>query len=816
MSKKNQLSPMILRAARLTVVPVVLLLTVATTLEDVCAQAGLCIRKVNSSFTLDGVVAAGTKGICTPDAVWPMVAPAQFQPIGSPTAHLYLAYYDPTPTNPANDDSRLLVGIDTNGDPDVSDFDVVLLFFDANNNNGWDNDDFVIQVKVSPSTSSVTSGEQCMQTTGSIKYYQRSGSSWSQVNAAAAEINTSHAFDYDSPPGVPTADSDDNIWNLEIDMPIRKMVGGATRFNLSYTATPYFGVGAYVFADYNRQQQAHPGSVVLKWPGDITANPPITDYDPAFSEPLPNELANMSLLDVCFDVNFNTSNPWVINPGQMTPLPDHRINRNGLNTFHVTCHFEGPGPTPNLPNTIRVRLSLKPYNGSGQGAAWIKTKTATILFTQAPQDRSADISWNFGDPIESWSAFEMATGTEVNFLCADITLEALPSTHDDDLSNNFKNVNGNYFATSTYAHDFFIFGEDLPNLKPGESTTIFLRMQSTNEVQETAKGGFLASPFRWKRLNDVRLIFGLSLLGISLVIVILLLKAHRLPTLKYAGPLAVLALALLVYHGCDSRGCKPRPPRVGTDRWQVTNADQLGLKPVQDEGEWYQMPIKHGEIKRVALEFTGRPLPYQTVKHAFNPATAGGEPNILRIPVKPDEVATVLAFGQIDLDGLDGPSAPTTPTGFVDTTAAQQRRYLLTEGYYAPNEYAGALIGSFNNFETSFVVSRNLSVVVPDNANALSLAVNAVRGAYASITGAYEIFTVITPAPRVPTHTRIRGDATYQIPPSFDLWEVLTSLNIYTYYQRTEVDEGGGVRSRTSHPLGFVHYSIFDSHVNGN
>src|SRR5204862_5753503 len=97
----------------------------------------------------------------------------------------------------------------------------------------------------------------------------------------------------------------------------------------------------------------------------------------------------------------------------------------------------------------------------------------------------------------------------------------------------------------------------------------------------------------------------------------------------------------------------------------------------------------------------------------------------------------------------------------------------------------------------------------------LRLSVNARRGEYAKVSGNFDIFTILTSGPSTPTHTAIQGDATFHIPPHYELWEVLTSLNVYTYYVTTDVDGNGRVRGQTRNIWGSAHMTIFDSHVGG-
>ncbi len=765
------------------------LLTALAWTEGAQAQTGVCIKTVTAApAAVDGVVAPGTAtGACASDDLWAGVVPAQFQPLGSPDGRLYFAYYTSGGTR------HLRIGVDVKGDEDVSDFDVVSLFFDANNNNVWDAGDFMLQVKVSPSTSVITTGEFCNQPAGTVTYYQRVGSSWSSAGtaAAAAAVGVKYAYDYSST----VTDPETKIWNLEIDIPIGFTSGGNTYFNLTTTGPDYFGIGGYVFADYNHQQTPQLGTV-LKWPGSITATPGIADSAPAFYEPDVTQLANASLEDKCFDVNFSTPTPWVINGSPANPN-DYRVKRYAVNDFRVTYYFDGPGldATP-LSNPGTVKLTLTPHRASGFGNTWTKTFSILPDSSSYNTEITADFSFDFTKPDPSFGST-----ADMDFVCADLTLENF--LRDDDQSNNHSHNNLNFFQTSEYRQQFRLFGSSVPNLKPGETAKIFLAANMTNELPELQ-----APPL----VSASCLIYFLVALAILLLIAFIL-KSRGVSWKTIVAILALLLIAAIVLAMLLGLCRKP----IGTGRWTVTNADQIGLEAVSGRPGWYQTTIKKDEVKTVDLLFRGEKLPYTTQRQQLEPAAKDGL-NRLEIPVKPKSVVTVIAFGEVDVDG-DGPLPPTTAAGTVEKQVvtgkianAATGDYLLRRGRYQPNQYAGALIGSFDDFKTSFVVGRYSSIVVPAGAEKLKLAVNARMGTFAVMKGAYDIYTVATEAPSVPTHTAFAADATYNIPPKFNLWDVLTSLNVYTYYQ-TETVRDGVVRGRNLHPWGDAHYSIYASHA---
>lgn len=105
----------------------------------------------------------------------------------------------------------------------------------------------------------------------------------------------------------------------------------------------------------------------------------------------------------------------------------------------------------------------------------------------------------------------------------------------------------------------------------------------------------------------------------------------------------------------------------------------------------------------------------------------------VRIPVEPGNLITFHPGGELVLrPGADGPMAePVGPAGreFAepgDTLAGtEQERAFLLQDQHAPESRSGALIGSFDGFDTSsFPVGGSSTIKVPSGAQQLTLAVN--------------------------------------------------------------------------------------------
>ncbi len=775
----------------------------------------VCVKTIGSaSPTLDGVVASGSATVgCAVDAVWNGVSAVEFwaggMPSGgqSPGGYMYLALRQP----PGPNNDRLWVGIDIAGDDNLTNFDLIFLVFDADNSGGWNAGDFFIKVPASSSNALINTGVQCNQSCGTKEYWQHDGASWQQVANVDTSIKARVAYDFEA-----AVDPEQKIWNVEIDMPVATMFDGVTRFNLVTAAPPFFRVGAYVFVDKDHLEQPTPQQgTVLRWPSTMVER--TISQTNLFGIPSSQaaELAPASLTNVCFDVNFSVSDPWRIN-GFVANANDNRILRNAVNNFRVKYRFQGPdGAVGVLANPGKVRLSLTPFNASFwvPGNEFTKTKTLDVTPQNYDGEHTADFSWNFGAAAESWSAFEAAHG-QVQFLCA--RLQLLDFQRDDNSSNNLMYVNHNEFTTSEYTHQVAFMGEAIPGLAAGQSATLRVRLQAWNDPTDKIDRGGVG--------------FGPPLGGVPggvIVVAALLAAMAGLAALAPGNRRRVGALGTgyaLLAGAVALGGCQAvRRIVTGTPgRVELVNAAEIGLRPVPGDPGWYETRIGYREVKRLSLKFTGRPLPYRTVERRLPARDSAGGLNITRFPVRPGQVATVVAFGEVDLDGPNGPLPRTTPTGFslaaveqgaaAAGVAAVSRGLLLRPGYYTPADYAGALIGSFDNFEHSFVVGRSASVLVPPNANQLSLAVNAPRQGLPQLSGAFDLFVVTTQAPGVPTHTRTPGDATFQIPPTFDAWRILTSMNVYTYQFVDDRNPAGQVVGNTLRPLGAAHYSIYAVH----
>jgi hypothetical protein len=125
------------------------------------------------------------------------------------------------------------------------------------------------------------------------------------------------------------------------------------------------------------------------------------------------------------------------------------------------------------------------------------------------------------------------------------------------------------------------------------------------------------------------------------------------------------------------------------------------------------------------------------------PATAGGTAvpplrersgtDPVLVKVNGGDRIHLTASGEVDLDGR-GPIPETGPGGRdVTKELGDNRRFLLANKSAA--KFGGALIGSFNNFKTSFVIGTDMTLTAPPEVQGLWLAVNDIDGGYGDNTG---------------------------------------------------------------------------------
>lgn len=754
------------------------------------AQAKACARTATGTWAVTGVVAAGqVLGACSANANWSRVVPLNMTPASAPTGNA-------TATGAiafTRFNDHLFVGITINEDQDLSDLDRVVLVFDKENDGVANNGDFFLRIDIGPATP-ITSGANASQAAcqfaATVHYYAYDNGAFTEQasNVASATIAKA-AYDYDT-----SGDPETHLWNLELDMPLNRTINGTVFYPLS-TSGSFFAMGAYAFLDQGHQQTGETGNV-LRWPQGMQERQ-ISEWDqnaPAWN---PNELADINLSDVCFNVTLAASlepTPWTINNAVAPDGSAHLNPANQDNSFRVTFFYQGPGTAAaNGPNSGQVRVTVMSFNGSGFDPAW-QPAAKTVTMDQFNKHYTAD----FFAPAGTFPS-------TMQWACSDLFLENFTIDDDKTAADNHIHINHNYIHTSEYTQLISVSTTGIPGLTSGQTTHLVFNFDATNDPS---------------KMHGVGMFDGIRPTGTSLVLIVVgALTIAAAATLRRRRPVAT-ALAgaglIVIAAGCHriegGGGAK-----IGNDRWQIENAPALGIVPITNKPGWYRMPIRQGEVKTLEVHFADAPLPYKTtVEHlAFHSDSA---PNTLRVPVQAGHVISIVANGLIDVDGKDGPVKPINPAGFSreNTNPGVRARaaapgYLLSAAHAIPEQNVGSLIGSFDGFKTSFVIGTNRSIAVPTGAEQLTLAINALRADYRAGDGDYEINVIDTPGPHVPTSTSVAFDTPFDQPWFLPIWEVLTAMTVQTFYEVPVVNHQTKATQTGLTFLGESHVTIYKS-----
>jgi hypothetical protein len=180
----------------------------------------------------------------------------------------------------------------------------------------------------------------------------------------------------------------------------------------------------------------------------------------------------------------------------------------------------------------------------------------------------------------------------------------------------------------------------------------------------------------------------------------------------------------------------------------------------------------------------------------------GGGDKPVTVPVKPGMLVNLVANGVIYVDPIRKKPA-NGPDGFLDRE--MQGEFLGARGSFNPQEHVGALIGSFDNFRTAFLVGGSSSVIVPDNVSELSLAVNDVAGGFGDNTGrGFMVTAILSPPSDLPTRILAPGTPGNGEPARAVLGGDLPRLNIDVL----QADE----RRKALKPAGYVAYVVYFTH----
>jgi hypothetical protein len=249
--------------------------------------------------------------------------------------------------------------------------------------------------------------------------------------------------------------------------------------------------------------------------------------------------------------------------------------------------------------------------------------------------------------------------------------------------------------------------------------------------------------------------------------------------------------------------------------FKIENADRLGAR--QGKDGHYIIPLKPKERKLVAVVITGGQMPVAPVEFAISPRAGGkylpkpsGEEAKI-IDVKPGMMVTLISNGGITVTTKQE-KPRSGADGYSDSTL-RKMQFLLSREFYNPSQNVGALIGSFDEFKTSFVIGNTMTFQVPEKAERLWLAVNDVDGGYDDNRGGFNVTMVMSEPYFLPTNAAARASGIAGIPAMAQVGANLPQLDIESFNMVPVKGERG--LEMLLEPLGYVSVAIYQSHQEG-
>jgi hypothetical protein len=257
---------------------------------------------------------------------------------------------------------------------------------------------------------------------------------------------------------------------------------------------------------------------------------------------------------------------------------------------------------------------------------------------------------------------------------------------------------------------------------------------------------------------------------------------------------------------------EPEKPR-GRGMWAYAfpNASKIGLKYV-GEG-WYHLKMQPGQKEYVDVELTGGPMPVRSETLHLSPRAGGlaGQPAsgeaAAEISVRPGSSVTIVAHGLVRVHPERQPNGPDGfPERSKQGTPQLAAAYLLSKkSAFVGSDLVGALIGSFDNFQTAFPVGGASTFMVPETATRLWLAVNDRLGEYAdNREKGFDLTILHEDVTRLPTRLGRPGNAANGLPAFLAPGANLPRLEIDVMLHHAA--------NRALLPNGYVAYAIYASH----
>jgi hypothetical protein len=668
----------------------------------------------------------------------------------------------------------LFLGIHVEHDDGFSNIDGLILYFDFDGDGQFEAQDFALTIEAGPT--STPADEQCQGCPNNVSIYRFNSmtSTWGPptlladaCGAGTAGVQVRTSWDYDT-----ATDTDDDIWELEL-----KITPSALSPPVTIASGSQMRVAAKLF-DFPVGSN---GIVVMSVPGGLTS-----DGDP--NNMVPGEGGGTTSLGAAarIDVGACQHDVEIVSisarsaqctaqspagcvsfvPGAFSRFPNAiagTLADNLTNEFTAQVRYVDPsnllGTPVASPNAGTVTLRAMPYNSGFTGD--FVTGAFNLQFTSVGQVRTVKSYWPRTESEYTQvqggktarQLFNEAAAAAGGHVCfkAELAGFALNS----NVANDVRQQNLAIVTASTIKERFLL---QAPAPRDGAS--------NNDSWDYTQPHDFLLRT-RWDNLPD-----------------------------GYVAP--------------------PGQPAKGQWSYAFPNAKDLGLKDLG--GGVYSVELKPGEQKLVDVELTGGKMPAAPDTLQLSPRAGGlaiapptGEKPV-PIAVTPGMSLSIIATGDVQV----GPERqPNGPDGFADKRLVEAQvqgngrdlpRLLMSAGSaYVAGEHVGALIGSFDDFKTAFVIGGAATFQVPAHASTLWLAVNDEAGGYDDNRGqGFEVTVLRTPPSSLPTRLASAGNPNNGLPaaggPGAD-------------FPRFTIDVFGvDAKRRALRPNGYVAWAVYASH----
>lgn len=713
-----------------------------------------CMPTVSNSIQVNGiVVSTASPGLpvgCPGDQGWAGVFGQSFHDSSGPditfNSTIFLAGYNKY--SDATLDS-IYLGVHVENDPEIGNKDILTLYFDANGNNSWDNDlDFALLYKVGPMTPPSGPDLETCYKEPQVQFYWYSPDSTSDKKPWKPQQE-------DAPNAITSKvswDMDDTTLTGDPEKEIWELEVGIDVANMTGFSAPSSGTGFGVGAKLYIYQSPVDGRTPLRWPSNLTVDNNPNHVSPNQGNVVAGSLIHPKVGD-CADVVF-----W---PDKTTGVTA-TDNKGRSNKF--TRLEEGDfDATGNALKQNHFVANVKFHNPSNLVDVVAFPNVGKVKFYINPWNVRFLGPNNKGYPIGEYT----------------VTFDHL--NQEKKVSFEWPQTKDQYGQT---AND-----QPRQHLKVSEHTCLTVELDgfavNLNEASDVVKRNLT-----YIQTSTVRDTFVISSIGVG-------------------PPLGKTILDYILR--VKWRNIPPASKKGWS--YKFVNAKKVGL--IDLGNGYFSMQMRLREEKRVEIEISGGDMPVPPQEYTLSPRAAGvvlnpssGDSSLV-IPMQPGEIVTIIAHGQIQVNPQDKRWPSNGPNGFSNARLAAASQFLLSDDYYTPSQHIGALVGSFDNFETAFVVGTDYTFVVPAGVQELALGINDIIGAYDNNTGnGFDLHILITEPVFLPTRLASPGDANLGLPARPRAGSNLPELDI-DVFQTIKIE--GEEKATLLKPTGYVSYGVYAS-----